>query len=312
MTPFPTWLPSLDAAAAGDPTTTDWDAWVARAAGRPSLPPAQRGDRPGGMGAAAGPPASAVNSGTGPHSSSPAVAGMPVPNLRELGGALESVLWGEEVGPRVPSAADETAAARPTFPPGGAFSASLPGGAPVDTGARPRGMFPRQATTGAGPVPPDAFRPSLGIGPPDSAPWPGTASRGNHASLAGTTETPVGDRNVGHPRGDEQLNSPSDWLNWTRDLARDLWGVLDPSPAGWGGGLPGGNAPPVQPPGSDAGGGEPDWDRAAGLAGAVGRGGAIRPGSAGGLPDWPGRGDVWAELQDLARRLADLEQAHRS
>jgi len=44
----------------------------------------------------------------------------------------------------------------------------------------------------------------------------------------------------------------------------------------------------------------------------MGRGGAIRPGSAGGLPDWPGRGDVWAELQDLAQRLADLEQAHTS
>lgn len=122
-----------------------------------------------------------------------------------------------------------------------------------------------------------------------------------------------GDRRATPDEGPGSSEPGNDWLNWTRDLARDLWGVLDPALTG--GDLPQVGATPGWGAGSAEGavwgGAQPDW----GHPGIPPLEGSLTPAAplGGELAEGPPTAGEWrAELSALARRLADLEQAQRS
>ena len=311
---FPSWLPNLQAGASEEHDAEDWKARVARAAGRSPLLRGWPGRDLTAGAADVAASAPAVPGAASPFSHRVAAAELPVPNQHDLGGSMGEVLRGGEVGSRAPSAADGTATARTTFPPASFTPEFSP------PGLRP--PFPLNAQ-------PSAASSSLNRSP--LAP-PAEPAR----SLPKT-----GMPNSSVPRGDELPHSPSDWLNWTHELARDLWGVLDPPTASPGQALPPWHDALLPPPGSDSGspaslgtqfgptrapgldtsgfrhppgvrlngdhargpGGLTGPSGPSGSSGSIGASGPIGPG---------GNGDLLAELHDLARRLADLEQAHRS
>ena len=305
---FPSWLPNLQAGAGDEHDAEDWKARVARAAGRSPLLRGWPGHNLAAGAADVAASAPAVPGGATPFWHRMTAAELPVPNQHDLGGSMDEVLRGGEVGSRAPSAADGTATARPTFPPASFSPEFSPPGL--------RSPFPLNAQPSA------------------------DSSRLNRSPLAPPAELATSLPNTGIPnssvpRSDDLPHSPSDWLNWTHELARDLWGVLDSPSAGPGQALPAWNDALLPPPGSGSispaspgtqfgpphapgldtsgfrhpPGVRLNGDRARSPGGLTGPSG---PSGASGPIGPIGNGDLLAELQDLARRLADLEQAHRS
>jgi len=190
----------------------------------------------------------------------------------------------------------------PTVPPRGSERGT---GAP---GGRGPGGVPRHRAEG--------WRGGAGVE------WGGNPGDGGRremgAPAAGAAGGLVGEQEgwgglaAGSAPSEESLpETPEEWLNWTRQLAQDLWGVLDPA----GGGL---EAPSAEMPGADGDRATSGFEReGVGSEAEVRRAGGgmgdapFSRGSTRAAPALSEREALRAELGELARRLADLEQAHR-